>query len=797
MIRRSLTLGLLVTLPCVCADASPQTILTFDRFVAGSEVGSRFGSEIACRGYNVSRALDSVFVVGAPNASAGEGRVYVYNPLNPGVPKQVIEPPPGIATRKFGVAIEFIDDINGDDLEDLLIGASGDVLTPVGQVFAFTSTYTEGDIRYSSCGAVSGPLGFGDTLQSLQDDSADVAARVVVGNPRYGRIDGVSVALQQGGACVFSLNEEFSGSQGEASQFGSSLGQVDSLRPDGTLSSALLVAAPGEGQVGVVHRFEAGMPIGSVEAPGATAEPYRRGSLVSARANSDFYVVGSPRDDDSRGSVALYRSSESADLPYCSISNPIDERSENFGSSVHLLGGAFRGLAPNTDEVFAFRRAEDETGGALALIGVSALSCSALLPVNNCQRDPGQEQASEIAGGVDCGVFLHGRLQWMLLSGSPGWQGGRGRVDVAFEEGIGSAPSACLDGDGDLIAMTEPAGPIDDGIVDVSPTATPIVPDTPTILPSVTVSPTATGTFEPLTPTPIPTALETVGETAIPTAGPVGSVPVEVSMTPSSTPTPMNTATTSPTISATPTSISADTPTSIPTATATSISTAVTSGSSSSSSSNSSSSSSVSLPTQSAPSFATPAHQETISPVPTRQDTGETQNVGGVNQNSPDPQVTTDKPIVVGPGTTGLPAPAVIIAGDSVEVRMPDVSPQLSTAQRAKAIRDLQKKRRLSKNRAAEILYDPDNLVVTYIVYYLEVATSRRFALIQNAYADGPGQRASKVRQIRGRRNNVTLRNVRPGASYRVYYTIEISLKKPRSVIGVSKPSAASTFTAL
>jgi hypothetical protein len=182
--------------------------------------------------------------------------------------------------------------------------------------------------------------------------------------------------------------------------------------------------------------------------------------------------------------------------------------------------------------------------------------------------------------------------------------------------------------------------------------------------------------------------------------------------------------------------------------------------------------------------------------VPTRQDTGETQNVGGVNQNSPDPQVTTDKPIVVGPGTTGLPAPAVIIAGDSVEVRMPDVSPQLSTAQRAKAIRDLQKKRRLSKNRAAEILDDPDNLVVTYIVYYLEVATSRRFALIQNAYADGPGQRASKVRQIRGRRNNVTLRNVRPGASYRVYYTIEISLKKPRSVIGVSKPSAASTFTA-
>lgn len=770
------------------AEASPQTILAFDQFVIGSEPGGRFGAKVACSSYDVDRALDSVVVVGAPSAATDEGRVYVYNPLSPGAPKQIIEPPAGSATRKFGVAIEFIDDINGDELDDLLIGASGDELMPAGQVFAFTSAYLDGGIRYTSCGAVSGPIGFGDTLQAVRDPSEELLSSAVVGNPRLGRIDGVSITVEEDGTCLFSLNGEFSGTRGEASQLGSSLAQVGAFRLDGTRSPALLVAAPMEGQSGVVYQLEAGMSVASTEKPGAFVESYRTGSVVSARRDSGMYVIGSPRDDGSRGSVALYGWPEHPDLPYCRISNPVDERSGNFGSSVYMLGGAFRGVAPNTDEVVAFRRAEDETGGELALVGLSAEGCSVPLSVNNCQRDSRQEQGSALAGGMDCGVFRNGRVQSLLISGSPGWQGNRGRIDIAFEDQLRSSPSACVDGDGDLVAMTDPQVPIDDGIVGISPTATAIVPDTPTLLPSVTVSPTATGTLEPLTPTPVPTALVTVEETAIPTAGPVGSVPIEVSITPSATP--------SPTISATPTSISADTPTSMPTLTATSISTAFSSGSSSSSSSNSSSSSSASLPNQSEPSFATPAYQETISPVTTTQDTEEAESIDGINQNSPGPELARDQPIVVGPGTTGLPAPTIIITGDTVNVQMPNVSPQLTKKQRTKATSELQRKRGISKNRAAQILGNPDNLVVTYIVHYIEVASGRRFAFIQHAYAQGPGRRKAKLRQIRTRQNGITLRNLRPGSSYRTYYTLEVSTKKPRHVLGVTRPSATTTFTA-
>jgi len=122
------------------------------------------------------------------------------------------------------------------------------------------------------------------------------------------------------------------------------------------------------------------------------------------------------------------------------------------------------------------------------------------------------------------------------------------------------------------------------------------------------------------------------------------------------------------------------------------------------------------------------------------------------------------------------------------------VRPEINAGQLAKAVRDLQRKRRMSKNKATQALSDPNNLVVTYIIEYAEVSAARGFSLIQSAYAQDSRRLASKARQLRSRLNTVTLRNLRAGATYRVTYRVEVATKKPRSIIGVTERSAAVTF---
>lgn len=199
--------------------------------------------------------------------------------------------------------------------------------------------------------------------------------------------------------------------------------------------------------------------------------------------------------------------------------------------------------------------------------------------------------------------------------------------------------------------------------------------------------------------------------------------------------------------------------------------------------------------TPDSPTFTEPTPSPTPSASPIGgQDGGSINNTGGAAGGNDLSSKFSEAPVVVSPGAGGLPAPEVVKQKGEVEVSMPVVKPQLSDKDRLRVNSNLRKRLKISKGRADKLLSDTNNLVVTYIVEYSEVAAAKRFAFIQSAYADEMSVGTRKKRQIRSKLNFVTLRNLRPGATYSVSYRVEISLARPRVVLGVTKPSASVRF---
>jgi hypothetical protein len=154
-------------------------------------------------------------------------------------------------------------------------------------------------------------------------------------------------------------------------------------------------------------------------------------------------------------------------------------------------------------------------------------------------------------------------------------------------------------------------------------------------------------------------------------------------------------------------------------------------------------------------------------------------------------------PVVVAPDFVGLPAPEVVTKTRSTEVRMPAVTAGINGIALSKATDSLRKRLKISRARARKLISNPRNLIVTYVVEYSEVSSARMFSLIESAHADAGGGGGSKKQQIRSRRNSVSLRNLRPGVMYSVWYSVEISLAKPRVVLGRTKSSPSVKFRAM
>jgi hypothetical protein len=687
--RRVVLCVLLVS--CVLGNsyswAVPETSLATAMSWTGSIAGARFGSELAC-----SQPVGGVsrVAVGAPLDDSDRGRVYLFNPAAGATPTQVVAPSVGEVVGRFGASIEFIDDINSDGVDDLVVGAPGSAAAVVGKVFAFTSSVSSGALQYQLCGVTSGGPGFGEKLQGIRQAGGASGANLVVANPELSELSGFMVFFGSGGTCSFSSEASFSQTEASGTRFGSALAQV--AAGSGSAAS-IAVAASDNGALGATSLVRDVTIPGAVFGGGVPTPIgglVRSGSTVAGYYGSGLYVVGSPRNDSERGVVSIYPRADETSPAVCSIALAGALPGDRFGATVAHLHTAFSGLIGVGSVAVAASRAEVETGGSVVVFGAETTGCSALHYYNNCQSDSLQEQGAAIYGGEGCVTVSGGVTVKMLLVGSPGWNGHRGRVDIAVEGDELPSPQSCFN--------TPTATP--SASMTPEPTATPSATPTTTPTPTYTVS---------STPTPVATVMPTAAQT-------VSTPPTPVATMPSATSTP----------------------------------------------------------------------DVTASAISSPRDDGQI-----VIDSTP-------KPVIVFPGASGLPTPEVSQVGDTLEIRLPEVTPQLSTKDTKRAVRSLLKRnKRMSRKRAEALLADPDNLVVTYIVHYsvLQQARFSRFSFIDSAHAAPlDSRKATKVNKIRTRNASVALGRIQRGAMYRVAYQVEIALRKPRTVIGTTKLTTPTVF---
>jgi hypothetical protein len=704
-------------------EATPRTWMSPHVSVQGTISAGRLGEEVACSAPVLGVRRRSVVAIAAPYQNGGRGAVHLYDPAAISEPFQILVPPVNEASSGFGSVLGFVDDVNGDQIEDLIVAAPGASSQTGGVLYAFISTLDGEMLRYVQCGSLSGAYGFGERIQAIRVAGGASDVHFVVGVPAESRIVGYRLTIENQGICSITEGNSFVVSGDAATRFGDSLAQVKGALSDGAYLARLAVSASQVGTEGEVSVFEA---VGGALSPtslmaGESQQPSRgvSGASIGARYNSELFVVGNPNEASGRGQVAVYAVSDLTAGPRCTQSKPLSESSSAFGRVVSHLGESFAGLVGAGRIAVAATQSEQATGGAVGLFGVDKAVCSDLFEINNCESDPFQEQGSAVVGGQECQTEQGGAIRHLIIVGAPGWSGGQGRVDLYLEGSEGAVPAECQ------AVLAEGAVPTaTPGVGDLKSVQPTIEPDVTLAVSIVTVSPAESPDYS-------ATGLPSDPVTITPSVSPTATSPVEI--TPSQSPTAM------PTSQQTVTGDTSDEP----------------------------------------PLW--------YSPTPTG---AKTPDAGGTSE-----QIQDGAPIQVFPGASGLPTPEVEQRADQVVVKMPVVQPVLLAASKKRAVTTLVKKRRVSKRLAHTMVADPANLAVTYIVSYVQVFSQARFTLIQSAHADdGKKKRSTKIRRIRSRSNQVTLARLQPGATYRVSYQIEISLKKQRLVLGVTEASAPSTF---
>ena len=122
---------------------------------------------------------------------------------------------------------------------------------------------------------------------------------------------------------------------------------------------------------------------------------------------------------------------------------------------------------------------------------------------------------------------------------------------------------------------------------------------------------------------------------------------------------------------------------------------------------------------------------------------------------------------------------------------LPKATAKLSDTQHKKALSKLIRSG-YSKTKAKAALSNKKNYVITYVVTYGMMGQAS--ALTQDSLQVSIMAERSKT--VRDRRNRISLRGLTPGGAYAVSWRVEISLKNPRVVLGKTKSSVNTNFTA-
>ncbi len=466
--------------------AAPETWLNPIQSIEGN-AGSGFGSALACS--DSVGPNPSYFAIGAPQENSGEGRVYIAGPS--GIITTIT--PPGLGgTGNFGAAVTFVRDINGDSIDELVIGEP-DSDGASGYVHMYLSTGVAAD-PYMFCGNRMQGVSFG---AAIIQTSATIfgGVQIAVGAPLSSppSVEAFNITDSMG-SCTFGVAGDYVGSGAVGSRFGQCIGEIDTAQAD----RELLVGAPLEvSNAGRVYTL-ARVGGASVQYTGSTLAKF--GVAVAAAPTSPFFAFHGPGSSSS-DTVYVKGVNPFSFLDLCSLPIPMSDLPDTAAQSlIHLLS-AFNSFVPGTG--FATYRDESSTGGSVAFFAVDPFTgCSTPKQINNCIADAGQKQGQALAGGLTCKTTDGKNL---LLVGAPGFSGNKGRVDIYAE--------------GSHLSEVAPCG--------ATNTPTPTPTPTPTIESSPIVDPTTT----PAVVTPIPVDPGTRGLPA-PTIRLTGSKSVVISAAP-------------------------------------------------------------------------------------------------------------------------------------------------------------------------------------------------------------------------------------------------------------------------
>jgi hypothetical protein len=433
------------------AHATPESWFEPAQTVTGN-AASGFGSALAC-----SQAVPGVnysyIAVGAPKENADEGRAYIVGPA--GV-IQTIAPPALGGTGNFGSALAFLNDINGDSIQELAVGEP-DADGVNGKIHIYTSTGNQA-VPYSHCASQIDVASFGSFI--LQTTAAVIGGvQIIVSTPSAAAVKALNVTYAMA-VCTISPVADYQSSGPVGSRYGQALGEIST----GMLATDLIVGAP-QAASGAGRLYSLSLD-GTATSKFTGIATDRYAVAVASRPDTIVFGFNAPQGFDGNTAYLKTRSGGTfGDL--CALSIPMSDLADTSAQSMAHLDDLFRSLfsfgAAGT--AFGVYRTESETGGAVALLGVDSGVCLATKQINNCVLDIGQKQGQALGGGPEC-VTTNGVK--VLLVGAPGYSNNTGRIDLYAEGTERGSALPCTVVDTPTPTLTPTAAPIE------TPRATPI-----------------------------------------------------------------------------------------------------------------------------------------------------------------------------------------------------------------------------------------------------------------------------------------------------------------------------------
>jgi hypothetical protein len=448
MIRVLSAAAILIVGLAKAAWAGPESIVEPMHNLTGPESAGRFGSSLACSIASAVTNNRSLVAVGAPDVNSGAGRVYVYDSSNPPQLLQTLVSPSAGSNKNFGHTVTFVDDLDGDGREELVVGEPHQVAAQ-GSIYLFLSQGTGEPFQATACASYQdGTQGYGATLLRFRwsDDPPASPPTVIlaVGAPVVSRVSSVVLTYALG-VCNISAEGRLDASVADG-RFGHSLAEVRV----GTVRSNLLIGRP-------ERSSNSGEATNKVPFGGTTTEYTGNpgeyaASAVAGSSERSIKAISIPGANAVRAyygngyNSACTKTIALSDVPLTSGSTLADLN----GSFLNYSGGEFFNPA---DTTLASYQTQVDTGGSLALFAVSnAGACGTdIKPLNSCIFDSNAQQGYSIFGGgtsslgTFCrGVGAGGVVSPMLLVGAPGWSTGRGYVSVYFEnQSFSLTPTPC------------------------------------------------------------------------------------------------------------------------------------------------------------------------------------------------------------------------------------------------------------------------------------------------------------------------------------------------------------------